>query len=212
MGALAEIMDAGAGMWPALVAAGAGIGVGTIVGFVAGRSAARTGLRWPLTTSRGRSARPVAGPAAPDELWNDPSVWSEEAEQAFARARRSARRELRLARLAGRNARLVPFHDVMADKRTLSPQERGECSVPISSIVGSVDKPFAFTTSFEPASDALRTRWKKAYGVAHGLAGYQPVELYQVGDRFFVVDGHFRISVTKALGGESIRARVKEWA
>lgn len=207
---LAESGDAGANLWPALVAAGAGMGVGALIGFVAGRSVGRSGLRSPSTRLR-RGAGRSAGPAAGDELWNDPSVWSEQAEQAFAGARRRARRELLIGRLTKRSDRLVPFDDVVAGQRVLSPKERGVLTVAISSIVGSVDKPFAFTKSFEPASDALRGRWKKAYAVAHGLAGYQPVELYQVGDHFFVVDGHFRISVTKALGGESIRAHVKEW-
>jgi hypothetical protein len=38
-----------------------------------------------------------------------------------------------------------------------------------------------------------------------------PVSLVQVGDEYFVRDGHHRISVAKAFGQETIEARVAVW-
>jgi hypothetical protein len=37
------------------------------------------------------------------------------------------------------------------------------------------------------------------------------VELYQVGDAYFVVDGHHRVSVARRLGAPAIEARVQEF-
>lgn len=38
-----------------------------------------------------------------------------------------------------------------------------------------------------------------------------PVRLVQVGDLYFVRDGHHRISVARALGQQDIKARVTIW-
>ena len=38
-----------------------------------------------------------------------------------------------------------------------------------------------------------------------------PVELIQVGDLYFVRDGHHRISVARAMGQEAIEAKVTAW-
>lgn len=90
-------------------------------------------------------------------------------------------------------------------------KERGIRTVTISHITGSVAKPCQFTPDFRPSEDGMKDRWKRAYSVTHGLRGYQPVTLLQVEDEYFVEDGHNRISVVKALGGETIEANVKEW-
>jgi hypothetical protein len=52
--------------------------------------------------------------------------------------------------------------------------------------------------------------------VGIATAGYMgrtlpPVELIQVGDLYFVRDGHHRISVAQAMGQESIEAEVTVW-
>lgn len=115
-----------------------------------------------------------------------------------------------MSRLRGKSTSLRSFNDVTRG-RLLTKKDRGTSTVPLSKIVGSVDKPSFFTASFWPRSDELEPRWRKAYAVTHGLVGYHPIDLYQVGDDFFVVDGHFRVSVAKALGGDSISAHVEEW-
>jgi hypothetical protein len=44
-----------------------------------------------------------------------------------------------------------------------------------------------------------------------GPTGFPPVDLYRVGEAYFVVDGHHRVSVARALGSRTIEARVKEF-
>ncbi len=148
---------------------------------------------------------------ATDTLWEDPSYWSEPAEQAFARVRRQARREALIDRLRGRQSTLASFDEVERSSRLLPESMEHRQTVPLPLIVGSVGKDSLFTRSFLPKSGRLRGRWKRAFAVAHGLRGYQPIELYDVDGRFYVVDGHFRVSVAWALGHGTIQALVRRW-
>ncbi|MEA2001038.1 MAG: hypothetical protein U9N84_04010 [Actinomycetota bacterium] len=148
---------------------------------------------------------------ATDTLWEDLSFWSEPAEQAFARARRQANREARMDRRRGRRSTLVSFDEIESIAGLLPESMERYQIVPLSQIVGSVGKSDLFTRSFLPKSGRLRRRWKRAFAVAHGLRGYQPVELYDADGRLYVVDGHFRVSVAGALGTETIQARVRRW-
>lgn len=157
--------------------------------------------------SRSRPRQPSTG----DALWDDPSVWSEEAEQVFARAIRRGRWELLVGRLRGTRATLLSFEEATRGLPVTTPIDLGTCTVPLAKVVGSVNKDGDFTRSFHPVSEALRARWKRAYAVARGMRGYHPVELYQLGDTYFVLDGHFRVSVARELGSDSIRARVRSW-
>ncbi len=83
--------------------------------------------------------------------------------------------------------------------------------VEIQKIRGTMGRAKDFSTGFAPLRENLRDRW---VGVA--LARYQgvqmpAVEVIQVGDAYFVVDGHHRISVARAFGEEAIDAKVTAW-
>ena len=145
------------------------------------------------------------------ELWNSTSYWSEPAEQAFAAARRKARRQVRADRLRKRRTTLVPFDEVVDHSELLPESEVRTATVPLQHIVGSVGKAQHFTRAFHPATDDIRPRWKRAFAAAHGLRGYEPVELYEADRDYYVVDGHYRVSVAKALGNDKIHATVRRW-
>lgn len=168
--------------------------VGLTVGYVMGGRSAR--IVRPVWFLRGRRH-------VPDESWNDPRFWSEQAEQAFDRAISHGERR------SGGTC-LQSFDEEVAG-RTLSREDRGFRTVPIDDIVGSVGKACWFTSSFDPKREADRSRWKRAYATAHGLVGYEPIDLYQLGGRYFVIDGHFRVSVARSLGAVSMAAHVEEW-
>lgn len=146
-----------------------------------------------------------------EELWNSPSYWSEPAEQAFAAARRRARRRTRVDRLRRRRTGLIPFDEIVRSSGLLPESQVSTAAVPLGRIVGSVGKAQHFTRALEPASDDLRQRWKRAYAVAHGLRGHEPIELYEVAGGYYILDGHFRASVAKALGADTIQATVRRW-
>lgn len=93
---------------------------------------------------------------------------------------------------------------------------RGSCYagirvVPISSIIGSEGKVSDFDMAFHPLHEASRERWINIAMAYLGRLPLPPVQLIQVGDAYFVRDGHHRISVGRAFGQTSIDAEVITW-
>jgi hypothetical protein len=106
---------------------------------------------------------------------------------------------------------LLSFGDVQRKLGLALTRDRGLQQVPLDKIVGSVGKQRDFTRHFWPKHERLRERWKWIFVAAHSFQGLPPVELYQVGDVYFVSDGNHRISVARALGNTSIEAHVVEY-
>jgi hypothetical protein len=83
------------------------------------------------------------------------------------------------------------------------------CLVPLEQVVGSVDGGrHPFDRYFDPTDDSARARFGAV--LAARLAGVElpPVELRHWRDGYFVVDGHHRVAVARALGDTDIRADV----
>lgn len=134
-----------------------------------------------------------------------------EAEQSFEHARRQAFLEGVVGQLRGRTTSLLPF-DQVKEKLGLQPaSDRGLQEIPLDNIVGSVGRYREFTRSFLPRDDSIRERWKRIYRAAQGLQGLPPIELYQVGDVYFVKDGNHRVSVARELEAKTIEAYVREF-
>ncbi len=128
----------------------------------------------------------------------------------FARARRRAFLHDVRAGLGGPPNDLVPYHEL---RRRLEPDrevDRGRRTVPIAQIVGSTDRFRDFDREFLPRHRHSGERWRsiaRAYLQGKELP---PVQLYQVGDVYFVKDGHHRVSVARERGQEFIDAEVIE--
>ena len=87
----------------------------------------------------------------------------------------------------------------------------GMREIAIDTICGSEERADDFDDFFRPLADHNRDRW---LSVAEArLRGVQmpPVQLIEVGGRYFVRDGHHRISVAKALGESFVDAEVVRW-
>jgi hypothetical protein len=83
--------------------------------------------------------------------------------------------------------------------------------VPISQICGSESRSSDFDRDFNPLQDHNKRRWLSVADARRRGKALPPVKLVQVGDVYFVRDGHHRISVARALGQRSIEARVLVW-
>lgn len=129
----------------------------------------------------------------------------------FDAARRAALVQDLLRPLKGRPADLLPFDAVREGLRLGHLLDRGVMEVPLDRIVGSLGRERDFTREFLPRDEALRERWVELEELAVGSAGFASVELYQVGEAYFVVDGHHRVSVARSLGAPTIEARVQEY-
>lgn len=130
----------------------------------------------------------------------------------FDAALRSAFIQDLLAQVRGRPVDLLPFDTVRERLQLANLVERGVQEVPLDRIVGTVQRDREFNRAFLPRDESLRERWREIEGLAEGMRGFPPVELYRVGDTDFVVDGHHRVSVARAIGAPTIEAHVREFA
>lgn len=133
------------------------------------------------------------------------------AHRRFDHAKRQAFLQGVTALLRGQSADLLPFAEVQQKLGLHISRERGLQQVPLDKIVGSLGKYRDFTRAFWPKQEKLRERWKWIYVAAHSFGGLPPVELYQVGEVYFVKDGNHRLSVARELGNRLVEAYVTEF-
>jgi nucleotide-binding universal stress UspA family protein len=130
----------------------------------------------------------------------------------FHRARQQAGLRQVLARLTGRSVDLLSYEMVTRRLGHLGSAERGLRDIPIDAIAGSVGRTNDFTRDFLPRQDADVDRWTRVKLLASDphAGGLPPIRVYQVGEAYFVIDGHHRVSVARQLGATHIQAYVTE--
>lgn len=128
----------------------------------------------------------------------------------FNRARRKAFLGQVLALLTRTPNDLLSFDDVRARLNVRGQHYLGLRTVPLEHIVGSEGRYADFDRQFAPRSEATRQRWLAVDRAHREARGLPPVELYKLGDVFFVKDGHHRISVARLQGQREIEALVTE--
>jgi hypothetical protein len=131
--------------------------------------------------------------------------------QEYCRARDQGRRGQFWSRLTGRPRYLLDLATVEANCEILARGEAGLRTVAIDQIRGSEGRCRYFDRDFHPLHDEARGRWLSIARARQQGKNLPPVALVQVGDIYFVRDGHHRISVARALGQIDIEARVTVW-
>jgi hypothetical protein len=128
----------------------------------------------------------------------------------FARARSRAFLHDLWALLSGRRNNLLPYDEVKEKLRIGGPIYRGIRTVEVARIVGSVNRYRDFDHAFLPARNSMADRWQRVDRAFYEEVSLPPVVLYKVGDIYFVVDGHHRVSVAREQGQAFIEADVRE--
>lgn len=131
---------------------------------------------------------------------------------AFQNARGRAFWQEMFAVLRGKSAELMSFDDIRERLRLTEELYRGLQDIPVDKIRGSVGRYRDFTSTFLPRKNGMQERWSRVYAVANSMVGLPPIEVYQVGDVYFVRDGNHRVSVAKQLDAKTIQAHVTELA
>jgi hypothetical protein len=127
-----------------------------------------------------------------------------------------ARRRRALARLSARLRRaddvdhILPFEEVVQALGRVGERRLGEQTIPLDSIVGTVDRSREFDRAFRPTSQRVRERWERINLAQRTGTAMPPIDVYRIGDMHFVKDGHHRVSVARALGHTDINAYVTE--
>ncbi len=128
----------------------------------------------------------------------------------FRRARGRANLEQLMAKITGASAELLSYEEVRQQLQARESIERGRREIPMDAIVGSVGRYSDFTRSFLPRQDSGDARWARVKTAMTGLVGVPPIEVYQIGDVFFVKDGNHRVSVARQMEFIYIDAYVTE--
>jgi hypothetical protein len=105
---------------------------------------------------------------------------------------------------------VLPYDEVIAALGFVSERQVGLRVVPLDAIVGSVGRGHDFDRSFRPTSGRVRGRWEQIAAAMRRGQSLPPVSLQQIGELYFVEDGHHRVSVSRALGRTDIDAYVTE--
>jgi hypothetical protein len=128
----------------------------------------------------------------------------------FSRARfRSFLNRVRSVVL-GQPTELLSYDEIKASLHVGGPIYRGVQTVRVSAIVGSLNRYHQFDRAFLPVEDELASRWQNIDRAFYKDISLPPVLLYKVGQVYFVVDGHHRVSVAREKGQEFIDAEVRE--
>ena len=89
----------------------------------------------------------------------------------------------------------------------------GVREIPLDRVVGSAAPPSKtgdFDPGFLPVNRRLRDRWTRIYQAMVEGDELPPIDAYRVGDDYYVIDGHHRVSVARSLNRATINARVVE--
>jgi hypothetical protein len=128
-----------------------------------------------------------------------------------------ARRRRALSRLAARLRRepsdvnvILPFEEVVEALGRRGERRLGLQTIPLDSIVGTVDRSREFDRAFRPTSSRVRPRWERIATATRKGQAMPPIDVYRVGDLHFVRDGHHRVSVAREMGFEVIEAYVTD--
>ena len=138
---------------------------------------------------------------------------NEQADTDFIRARRRARLRAVVARFRREHAsnRLLSFDEIKRELVADNRLYRGTRVVDVDGIVGSVGRWRDFDRSFLPARASMGDRWKRIDRAFQRGEDLPPVELYKIGDAYFVLDGHHRVSVARYHDVPTVEAAVAEF-
>ncbi len=130
----------------------------------------------------------------------------------FNEARLKASLQEVLSRLTGKSNELLSYDEVAQKLRLKARSDRGVKNIPVNSIVGSVGRYTDFTRTFLPRSNQDRERWArvKTFLADPVGTGLPPIEVYKVGEAYFVLDGNHRVSIARQEGVPIIEAHVIE--
>jgi hypothetical protein len=108
------------------------------------------------------------------------------------------------------NNDLLPFDEIRSRLRTGGEHYMGVRQIPVEKIVGSVNRYNDFDRAFLPRRSHTRSRWESIDRAHLQDVILPPIEVYKLGEVYFVRDGNHRVSVALERGQAFIDAQVIE--
>lgn len=135
----------------------------------------------------------------------------DDARALYTSAHRAGRVRQVWATLRGQSQRLRDLTTVARANAIGDRYAAGTRTVPIRAIRGSEGRCADFDAAFRPLKHHTASRWISVARAYLKGVNLPAVDLIQVGEDYFVRDGHHRISVAIALGQQAIDAVVTVW-
>ncbi len=145
-------------------------------------------------------------------MTDDNQLFIERARADFSRARFKAFVNSIWSLIQGQPNQLLSYDEIKEKLRIGGPIYRGVQTVPVKQIIGSLNRYQQFDRAFLPTQVETAARWQRVNLAFYSDVSLPPVVLYKVGDIYFVVDGHHRVSVAREQGQIFIEAEVRECA
>lgn len=130
----------------------------------------------------------------PEEIVSTSSYYRIEAVQQFEDVRSRAqfcRIGMRLLKLP---LNLLPFAPIYDRLSATNGIPLGIQEISVAQIVGSLGRARDYDRHFRPLQDGQRDRWVNSW-ILHKTKGWDPITVRQIGNLYFVEDGHHRTSV-----------------
>jgi hypothetical protein len=112
--------------------------------------------------------------------------------------------------LSGRSRRMLSLAEVEAHP-IRGRHDAGVQAVRIDRVQGSAGRYNDFDRNLNPLQEHTRRRWISVARARQEDKYLPPVELIQVGETYYCLDGHHRLSVARAFGQKEIDAKVTVW-
>lgn len=141
-------------------------------------------------------------------MTTDPSYY-QSALYDFRQAHQRAAVQEIVGRLTGKSTRLLSYEEVASKLKLSARSDRGIHQIPVNAIVGSVGRYTDFSRTFLPRDAQDEQRWARVKTAFAGTP-FPPIDVYKVGEVYFVLDGNHRVSIARQNRMEHIDANVIE--
>ncbi|MBT7323917.1 MAG: universal stress protein [Anaerolineae bacterium] len=128
----------------------------------------------------------------------------------FRRARRKAALQEIISWVTGESNTLLSFEEARKRLNASGEEVHGLQEIPLKAIIGSVGRYADFNRNFLPRRDIQSSRWARVKSVLRDLDEMPPIQVYQIGEAYFVMDGNHRVSIARERGAKDIKAYVTE--
>ena len=142
---------------------------------------------------------------------NFSSFDKQDAIQDFRDARRKAAFQSLFSFFSGKEQDLLKFDDIKKQLGVVNQSHQSLEYINIDKIIGSVGRYKDFDRNFLPKNDSDMERWTGVRMAMTSMTGVPPIEVYQIGDVYFVLDGNHRVSAARAMGNDRIEAYVTKF-
>jgi len=141
---------------------------------------------------------------------NNSSFFGKMASQDFEQAYSKGFMRAILNKVMQKRTGLVSFDELRSKLDIRNQRDIGMQEIPIEKIIGSLNRYQDFDDTFLPRQSHTRNRWENIDRVYLQGEYLPPVEVYKIGEFYFVIDGNHRVSVAREKGQKFIDAHVIE--